>query len=487
MELPKSKWDGQILDGEIAVLAESNSSLYVPVSVKENFIYKVTAEIKKESGNGLLYCNVYGGSREIDFPHVYFVCDSEDWKTYEVEVKTKSFSKKDKFFFRFWRPRDGDGTILIRKILFDLKGESPILAESKIEKKNTSVSLIVDNRKNTKYIKHYDENIGNKKVLFFLVNNEILQTGVESAFLKNGFQLCSFDFFNHHSEFGHESTQRIIIKLVNEYKPDWIHMILQFYDGFVDSKTISEIKKIIPNVIITNWSADVREKAIPYFIEIGKLIDKSLIPSEGQIDLYKKSGCLNVEYWQIGVDTNKFYRMSEDERENLRNKYKHDIVFVANRTGDRFPGGQLRDSVARILGEKFENNFGLYGAGWDNYASYNGRLDFYEQNNVYNGSKIIISINNFNNIRKYFSDRQLIAMATGTLTMSAYVPGLEEYFINHKDLVWFYNTYDLIDLINYYLKRPGKEKAIGKNGARKVKEEHSYCARVTELANRLGF
>ncbi len=105
---------------------------------------------------------------------------------------------------------------------------------------------------------------------------------------------------------------------------------------------------------------------------------------------------------------------------------------------------------------------------------------------LYNGSKIVISVNNFNDVEMYFSARQLNAMASGTLTVSAYIPGLEKYFTNGEDLVWFKTADECVDLVNYYLDHEDEARRIGMNGSKKVLENHTKINRIKEMRDRLG-
>jgi hypothetical protein len=86
----------------------------------------------------------------------------------------------------------------------------------------------------------------------------------------------------------------------------------------------------------------------------------------------------------------------------------------------------------------------------------------------------------------YFSDRQLITMASGTPVVCKYIPGLERYFENKKDVAWFNSIDECVGLVSYYLQHPEEAAAMGKSGAKKAIEQHSYQIRVKELAMRIG-
>ena len=72
-------------------------------------------------------------------------------------------------------------------------------------------------------------------------------------------------------------------------------------------------------------------------------------------------------------------------------------------------------------------------------------------------------------------------MASGTATVSRYVPGMEEYFTNGKDILWFKTVEECIDLCKYYLLHNKEAKQIGCAGAKIVKENFSYYSTVKDL------
>ena len=90
-------------------------------------------------------------------------------------------------------------------------------------------------------------------------------------------------------------------------------------------------------------------------------------------------------------------------------------------------------------------------------------------------------------VYKYFSNRQLISISSGTMTLSKYIPGMEEYFENGKNIVWFNTEQECMQLIDFYLKNDDLREEIGKNGEKEIIKSHTYLERVKELSYRIGF
>ena len=75
MEILQPSWRGRSINSrkdtngrKYTAMVGPKSLLYIPVNVLPNAIYKVTLELCKESGNGILYCNL-NGNRNFYFHH----------------------------------------------------------------------------------------------------------------------------------------------------------------------------------------------------------------------------------------------------------------------------------------------------------------------------------------------------------------------------------------------------------------------------------
>lgn len=311
------------------------------------------------------------------------------------------------------------------------------------------------------------------KVLYLPLNDATgVQQGTYDAWNNVGVQLEICDF--HRIWLSTKSKTAIandFLERVKKFQPHLIHMQLQF-TGLLDATTINQARKLCPGVIITNWSGDVRADAIPSFVSIANALDYSLISSTGQIDLYKKAGCKNVRYWQIGYDPNVHFPKNY-------NSFKYDVSFIGNHYGNTFPDGPLRFQAAQKCLEAFGNRAGIFGAGYTHKGARNCNIK--ECNEIYNSSVCALSISHFNNISHYFSDRLLYCLASGRPTISWYFPGCENYFVEGSEIFYARNNQDIVNIVNYCRNNQYKATEIGMNGFRKVFREHTYTSRIIEL------
>jgi len=92
-----------------------------------------------------------------------------------------------------------------------------------------------------------------------------------------------------------------------------------------------------------------------------------------------------------------------------------------------------------------------------------------------------LNVNHFNDIQNYYSDRQLIAMASGKPLVCKYIPGLENEFENGKHCLWYYDEPELVKHVKSLLANPSLAARIGAAGKEEVLKNHTWEARVRDV------
>lgn len=307
------------------------------------------------------------------------------------------------------------------------------------------------------------------KVLYLPIGK---QPGMEKAFHSHGVSLRVFDFLLEEKQSKAQANSNLI-SIASEFKPDLIHMQLQM-TNVITNETLIAIRKKIPNVIITNWTGDIRKEVCGEFVNKSKIIDFSLLSNVGQIEIYRKAGCKNPQYWQIGIDPDVNFPKN-------KNSFKYDVTFIANAyPANTFPDARFRCLVAEMLLSRFGSKCGLFGSGYP--AKMKAKqIAFSETNNIYNDSLCVVSVSNFNDVMHYFSDRLLMCIASGRPTISYRFPGIESYFADGSDLLVAHNLKQIEDHVNYLKSNIDVANNIGRNGALKILNEHTFSSRVLEL------
>lgn len=317
----------------------------------------------------------------------------------------------------------------------------------------------------------FDIEVGIMKVLYLQLGD---QPGTRQAFLDLGMQMLAFDFTTSASSIGVEKTNQEFLGHVRNFKPDWIHAQLQMTDVISDASII-EARNICPGVVITDWSGDIRSNLPLQLIQKSRVVDRVLVSNVGQLELYKKAGCNNVTYWQIGYDPQVMYPKFESN-------FLYDVVFTANHY-NQFPDSTLRKNIALMLCEKYGARAGVFGSG-------HGRnirsIGLNEVNDVNNKSICVLSVSNFNDVSHYFSDRLLHSLASGRPTIIYRFPGVESYFADRGDCFIAYSPEDIINIIDFCKANIDRANSVGRNGYLKVLAEHTFKSRIVELVHLLG-
>jgi len=172
-----------------------------------------------------------------------------------------------------------------------------------------------------------------------------------------------------------------------------------------------------------------------------------------------------------GIDPKEFYPVNVAEKDV-------DFTFIGGKTEKR----------AGIIQKIKENGFKVMaygGQGWDNPPAYKEAF-----NVACCRSKVCLAISRNPEIDS-FSDRILRYMATGSLVLTEYSKGLEIYFENEKDLFWFKDENELIDLAEGIMKMSDAEReAIALNGYNRVLSSHTWshvAEQIMDIANNLNF
>lgn len=321
------------------------------------------------------------------------------------------------------------------------------------------------------------------KVMFLPLNfGDVIQKGVYDAFLESGCELAVFDYFGMMRKGVSISNIRSeLIKRVGDFKPDLLHLQIQ-HTTIIDYLTILEIRKRYPNIIISNATVDVRNYVPKPFKDIGKISNYNFITSTSQLDIYRRAIGSNVYYWQIGYDPLLYHPMQGEVK-----NFQYDAIFIANYTNkENYPGTRDREKLCDLMRSTFGHRFGLFGGGWPSKYRSMGSLAQRKLKHTYYKSFCSISLNHYNDLEHYFSDRLLMCLGCGRPTISYRFPKWETFFADNCDLVIANSVEEIPQKIKYLLKNRELAEYIGKSGAEKVFAEHTYLSRIQELLKIVG-
>lgn len=316
-----------------------------------------------------------------------------------------------------------------------------------------------------------------RKVLVSSINYDHPQRGLIHAFRGIFGEVAEYDFLERQRQ--RASVAAINEELVNlavSFKPDLCFFQLQ-ETGIIKAEAIARIKTALPKSPVVHWMGDMRMTVPPYLASISRECHVTLCSSVGQIPAFMAAGAKRTLYSQVGLDWHEDVMGIPDWAPTFR---VPDVVFLGNYYGATFPGSPERIlAVATLLREGID--VGIVGTGWPKGSPVVGRCEVKQQTHVYRRAKVALSVNNFNDVELFYSDRHLIALASGTPLVSRYVPGLEREFDHGKHLLWFKTQEDLVAAVKGLLGDENFRRRVGREGRAEAIKNHTWFSRILAL------
>lgn len=315
-----------------------------------------------------------------------------------------------------------------------------------------------------------------KKVMTATINYDHPQKGMIHAF-DSLFYTSHFDYFElgRQGASPHMITKQFIEEVVN-FQPDWLWLQCQ-NSGIIQSDGLAEIQRRSPRTVLTHWMGDCRDTVSDYLSSICRTTHVSFIAAAGQTELFKAAGAPEVHYVQMGLDWH------EDvlEERNWTPPFRvPEVLMIGNHYGSTFPGTTQREGAMRALGDA-GFDYGVVGKGWPSDIRTAGECHVKDQVSVWKRAKVGVSISNFNDIPLYYSDRQLISMASGTPIVCYHIPLLEDEFKDGDHCLFFRTNPQLVSRVRWLLDNPDKAKAMGMAGRGEVLKNHTWFKRIFDM------
>lgn len=262
------------------------------------------------------------------------------------------------------------------------------------------------------------------------------------------------------------------------WRPDWIWLQVQDSQEFA-AHHIRQLRAELPSCLITHWMGDCRAKVSDHLAALCAATHGTLVSNMGQNGMYLRAGAPRVHYVQIGLDPEDMPD-APDWDPPFR---VPDVVFCGGYYAgvDQFRGGTMLRlaAIRRLMGAGID--VGVVGPGWPGDIPVVGSCHVKHQVHVYRRAKVALSINHFNDIARYYSDRQLIAMASGTPVVAKYVPGLEDEFDDGIHCLFWHELDDVVHRVQHLLGSERLRNDIGAAGAKHVLTHHTWQARIRAL------
>jgi GNAT superfamily N-acetyltransferase len=316
-----------------------------------------------------------------------------------------------------------------------------------------------------------------RRVVAATINYDHPQRGMLAA-LHEQFETREFDFL----QLGRDGLKldgvnQRFYETVRDYHPDLVWLQVQDSE-VIRAETLRRIRQDFPRTLIAHWTGDCRPFMQPYLASICKATHATFVSSVGQLPLFREHGAADAFYLQIGLDWDEDVLGLPVWEPKFR---VPDVVFCGGYYPSQFPEGSAeRIGAIRAL-QAAGVDVGIVGPGWPKVFPCVGQCSVKQQHHIWRRAKVALSINHYNHIERYYSDRQLISMASGTPVVCHYVPGLEQEFDNGEHCCWFSTPEEAVRLVKQLLADPERRKRIGEAGRARVIERHTWRARFQDV------
>ena len=313
-----------------------------------------------------------------------------------------------------------------------------------------------------------------RRVVAATITDQAPQRGMLSALrsLFGDSNVLELDFMTEASRMPLERFNTWFASKCLSFRPDWLW--LQAQDtGVVLPETLQILRRRMPGCVLSHWMGDAREQVSDYLTKVCQVAHLTLISSVGQIPMFQAVGAKRVEYLQVGFDL--------PESPSVLVPFRvPDVVFCGNYLNESFSGSAERMGAIQALSQD-GIDVGVVGAGWPSAIPVVGRCGVSQQSEVYRRAKVCLSINHLNDIERYYSNRQIIAMASGTPVVCRYVPGLEQEFLSGIHCYWYETKDELLKHVRTLLDFEHIRTNIGRNGRAEILRNHTWFSRFLSV------
>lgn len=176
-------------------------------------------------------------------------------------------------------------------------------------------------------------------------------------------------------------------------------------------------------------------------------------------------------------------------------KYAYDVALVGN--GGKAWKSYRKDSVQILLKPLVERgyNLAIWGKRWDRFNEelmgfklpkhmLKGELPYEETNKVYNSAKIMIGLQND---QEMLTSRTFEVLGSRGFLLTVPTQSVNNLFINNFHLVCSSSPEATVNLVDYFLKDDTARQEVAQNGQIEVYSNHTYKQRAMQILKFLRF
>jgi spore maturation protein CgeB len=305
------------------------------------------------------------------------------------------------------------------------------------------------------------------------------ETNFRSALEGMGHDLVPFDFMAEKRERGKGEMNRRLLAAAEEASPDLSFFVL--FEDEIEPETIRGVSRAGGPAV--NWFADDHWRFDRFTRNFAPAFDWSVTTDRDSLPKYEAIGYERAILSQWACNR---YAYDWTGRE-----LEYDVTFIGQSYGER-PA-----IVERLRAEGFDVR--CWGFGWPE-----GRIEHNEMVRVFGSSRINLNLSSafspgrlptrlIRRIRgtkeerkSQIKGRTFEVPGSGGFLLTDQVAYLEDYLTPGKEIGVFSSPDDLVGQVGWWLEHEDERASAAEAGYRRVRGEHTYDQRFTEIFDRIG-
>jgi len=262
------------------------------------------------------------------------------------------------------------------------------------------------------------------------------------------------------------ATKEGIHTLENAFKKHQPDLFLFWLHANFSGSVLARIRRVSPRTKMIMWFGNHRLKPASSVVKGRRYLSMVMLNSKDprQIRMYRRAGIRAGTLWD---------GFAPDEI-NLREvKPRYDCVFGGNTyiplvksnhkgMGHKlgFPGGKIRYDFINQVATKFKTLVRTGYKTWPKHVKTAPEVFHPIYTSFLRDGKINLNTNHFPTLYQAYTRRTIRSIFSGRCHITLYIPGMEEHFTNHENIVWFKTIEEGIDQIRYYLDHDNEREEI---------------------------
>jgi spore maturation protein CgeB len=275
-----------------------------------------------------------------------------------------------------------------------------------------------------------------------------------------------------------EKNPRYLKEGILSHRPDFI-----FVEGTAILKPYQILFPVLRefNIPLIFWAIDDPPEFNNFSLHLARRAKHVFTTAVECIPAYREQG---IQAHQLQFACLPSFHKKAAPEENLY----HDIIFIGNNYHKYTPRATGLETVLKPLLES--HNIRIYGNQWWvdgkrpftlDRRLYGGYLPYARLPAAYSSAKIVLGLHSVDTSPSMMSMRTFEALGCGAFHLTQWTPAIENYFSNHRHLVWSKSSGETLELVKYYLGRDDLRGKIAGAGQAEVYAKHTYLHRARDL------